>query len=100
MINIIPCKKYQPNNIEFTDHHRNAKLYVQCHIIKDKPYLVKLLGRLHDNIDSDDNFSIDDNNSKNDNIAFVLFGLFVSWECFPNYFKEFKAIELIIPLLC
>ena len=100
MINIIPRKKRQSNDIEFADHHRNAKSYVQRHITKGKPSLVKLLGRLYDNMDSDDDLSIDNSNSKNDDIALVLLGLFVPWERLPDYFKESEATESTIPSLC
>lgn len=77
MINIIPRRKRQPNDIQFADHYRNAKSYMQRYITKGKPFLVKLFGRFYDDINNDKNLSIDDSNSMNDNIALVLLGLFV-----------------------
>ena len=100
VINRILCKKCQPNDIKFADYHRNAKLFVQHHITKNKPSLVKLLGRLYDNMDDEDDLSIDNSNSKNDNIALVLLGLFIPWERFLDYFKEYEVTESTIPSLC
>lgn len=51
--------------------------FMQYHMIKDKPIMVKLLGCLYNNMNSDDTIFIDNSNSQNDNIAIVLFTLFV-----------------------
>lgn len=84
VINIILCKKRQPNDIKFADYYKNAMSYMQCHIIKNKPFLVKLLSCLYNNIDNDDDLSINNSNSKNNDIVLVLLSLFILWKCLPN----------------
>ncbi len=77
MIIIILHKRKQVNDFNFADDHRNGTSFVQRHITKSKLAIIKLLVRLYDNMDSNDDVSIDDNNSRNEDIAIVLLALFV-----------------------
>ncbi len=100
MIIVIPHKRKQVNDFYFTNDHKNGTSFVQRHITKSKPAIVKLLGRLYDNMDSNDDVSINNSNSRNDDIGMVLLALFIPWERFPKYFTESKAINSTILSLC
>ncbi len=100
MIIVIPRKRKQVNDFDFADDHRNGAFFVQHYITKGQLAIVKLFGRLYDNIDNDDDVSIDDSNSRNDNIAIVLLALFVPWERLPKYFIESEATDSTILSLC
>ncbi len=77
VIIVIPHKRKQVNDFNFADNHRNGTSFMQRHITKGKPAIVKLLGCLYDNMDSNNDVSIDDSNSRNDDSAIVLLALFV-----------------------
>ncbi len=100
VIIVIPRKRKQVNDFDFADDHRNGTSFVQRHITKGKPAIVKLLGRLYDNMDSNDDVSIINSNSRNDNIAMVLLTLFVPWERLPKYFTESEVTDSTISSLC
>lgn len=77
VIIVILCKKKQVNDIDFADDYRNGTFFVHHHITKGKSAIVKLVGYLYDNMDSDDDVSIDNSNFWNDNITMLLLTLFV-----------------------
>lgn len=77
VIIVILRKRRQINDIDFADDHKNSTSFVQRHITKSKPAIVKLLGHLYNNMNSNDDVSINNCNSQNDNIAIVFLALFV-----------------------
>lgn len=73
---------------------------MQRHITKSNPSVVKLLGRLCDNDDSNSDISIGNADNRLDNIATVLLALYVPWERLLILFQEAGATEQTLSSFC